>query len=73
MPYVAIIPHIEYTPSEIVRYGWIGKEENKEVSDYRYVLRLIHRGKLPARNICLTGQKYFRVKGEDILRYKNAS
>jgi hypothetical protein len=68
-----IIPHIEYTPSQIVHYGWIGKAENTAESDYRYVLRLINRGVLQARNVCLTGQKYFKVKGEDIIRYTNAS
>jgi hypothetical protein len=73
MPHVPIIPHAEYTPSQIVYYGWIGKAENKQESDYRYVLRLIKYGKLQARNVCLTGQKYFRVRGEDILRYRDAS
>lgn len=69
MPQIQITPDAEYTPSQIVRYGWISKPRNKEESDYRYVLRLIKHGKLRARNICLTGQKYFKVKGEEVLRY----
>jgi hypothetical protein len=68
---VQIIPNIEYNPSQIVEHGWITNTRNKP--DYRYVLRLIKYGKLRARNVCLTGAKYFKVLGEDIIKYKQSA
>ena len=68
MSQTPIVPHQEYNPSEIVKYGWIRNTKNK--TDYRHVLRLINEGKLPARNVCLTGHKYFKVKGSEILKYQ---
>jgi hypothetical protein len=71
MSQVPIIPHVEYNPSQIASYGWI--TNNNDKPDYRYVLKLINKGVLRARNVCLTGKKYFKVRGEDILKYQNAS
>jgi hypothetical protein len=70
MPQVPIIPTIEYNPSQIVENGWI--RNTKDKPDYRYVLRLIKYGRLRARNVCLTGKKYFRVLGADIIRYNQS-
>ncbi len=65
-----IVPHLEYNPSEIVKYGWI--KNSKQKSDYRHVLRLIRYGKLQARNVCLTGHKYFKVLGSEIIKYQQS-
>jgi hypothetical protein len=66
-----IIPDAEYNPSQIVEHGWIVNTRSKP--DYRFVLRLIKYGKLRARNVCLTGAKYFKVLGEDIIKYKESA
>ncbi len=68
MQQAVILPHIEYNPSEIVKHGWI--KNTKQKADYRHVLRLIKDGKLQARNVCLTGHKYFKVRGADIIKYR---
>jgi len=66
-----IDPEREYSPKEIALYGIITNTRNK--GDYRYILRLIKYGKLRARNACVTGAKYFKVLGEDIIKYKQSS
>jgi hypothetical protein len=71
MTHVPIVPDKEYNPSEIASNGWIKNTKNK--NDYKYILRLIKYGKLRARNVCLTGKKYFKVLGSDIIRYKHSS
>jgi len=68
MPHIPLQPDEEYTPQEICEYGWILNTTGKP--DYRFVLRLIKRGILLSRNVCTTGQTYYKVRGDDIIQYK---
>jgi hypothetical protein len=68
--YVPIIPTKEYNPRQIAENGWI--KNTKEKKDYRFVLALIKAKQLRARNVCLTGEKYYKILGTDLLRYLNS-
>lgn len=69
--YVPIDPNKEYTPREIYKGKFILNTVGN--SDYRYILRLINAGKLRARIVSIGTQKYYVVKGEDILTWKKAT
>jgi hypothetical protein len=56
-----------YRPSEIAKLGFI--KNSKGEGDYALILKFIKRGKLMARNFGLGKTPYFRVKGDEIIRY----
>lgn len=62
-----IDPKRLYRPKEIAKNLFIPNSRGK--SDYHFVLRLIRRGKLPARNYGTDSYPLFQVKGEDVIRY----
>jgi len=62
-----IDPERWYRPMEIAKAGWIRNAGNK--GDYYYVLKLIKRGRLRARDFGLGKTPYYRVLGSEIIRY----
>lgn len=66
--FVPINPTQEYNPMDIVKHGWILNNNSKP--DYKYVLKLIKFGKLNATNVCMTNQKYYKIRGQDIINYR---
>ena len=67
-----IQPNKYYKPMQIAEAGWIVTPGTKKLlSVYNYVLKLIKRGKLPARNYAEgeKGQQYYKVLGSDISKY----
>lgn len=65
---VQIDPETEYSPKQIAENEWIKNTHGK--GDYYFVLKLIKRKLLKARDINPGGEvPAFRVKGEAILEY----
>lgn len=63
-----IDPEAEYTPRQISENGWI--KNSKGNPDYYFVLTLINRKLLKARDLNPEGQQpTFQVKGSAILEY----
>lgn len=70
--FIPIDPNREYAPSEIFKNGFILNTKGK--ADYLYVIRLINRGRLRARNVCLgKHKKYYKVLGSDIIAWKKST
>jgi ribosomal protein L15 len=66
-----IDPNHEYKPMEIAEAGWIKNTEGQK--DYKYILKLIKNGKIPARNVAVSGvTPYYRVLGKNIISYIHA-
>lgn len=72
MPHIPIDPLREYTPKEIWKHGLILNTKGNK--DYRYILRLIHGGKLKARVISTGSERmYFMVSGADLIAWKKST
>lgn len=64
-----IDPEAEYTPKQIYNFGWI--KNTKGNADYYFVLRLVNRGLLKARDLNPGGRSVFQIKGQVLIDYLN--
>jgi len=64
-----INPERYYRPREIATLELITNSKNKR--DYFFVLRLIHKGRIRAKDRGLGETPYYIVRGSEIIRYLN--
>jgi hypothetical protein len=57
-----------YKPTEIVKNGWIQFNGNWT---YNFILKLINKNRLKAKNFGMGKTPHYRVKGSDLIQYKN--
>ena len=62
-----VVPDEYYRPMQIAKYHWMIWYEGKNA--YYYILKLIQKNKLEAKNFGLGKTPYFRVKGSDLINF----
>lgn len=60
-------PNLWYYPQTIAKKSWIVNSKGK--GDYFYILKLIKKDCLRAKNFGLGKVPYYRIKGSEILRF----